>query len=150
MSAFRSVEEFSKQGFLESMAGVLRLMRLRELLKRWVAASQGARSGNPDALGPSPGEKSALECGPFLSVGRNDIVCESCGPTFVAERWVASAWLLTEKHFRRIDGHADLWALAAILGREDKSKTQWSKERVAQDESAAAANLQLRPAYPLF
>jgi len=49
----------------------------------------------------------------------------------MVERWVASAWLLTEKHFRRIDGHADLWALAAILGREDKSKTQTSNEKVA-------------------
>jgi len=34
----------------------------------------------------------------------------------MAERWVASAWLLTEKHFRRIDGHEHLWALATILG----------------------------------
>jgi putative transposase len=49
----------------------------------------------------------------------------------MVERWVASAWLLTEKHFRRIDGHADLWALAAILGREVNSTTQPSKERVA-------------------
>ncbi len=48
----------------------------------------------------------------------------------MVERWVASAWLLTEKHFRRIDGHADLWALAAILGREIKS-AQASKENVA-------------------
>jgi putative transposase len=46
----------------------------------------------------------------------------------MVERWVASAWLLTEKHFRRIDGHANLWALATILGR----KTQPSmKEKVA-------------------
>lgn len=49
----------------------------------------------------------------------------------MVERWVASAWLLTEKHFRRIDGHADLWALAAILGREHKSKPQTSNEKVA-------------------
>jgi len=47
------------------------------------------------------------------------------------QRWVASAWVLTEKHFRRIDGHADLWALAAILGREIKSTTQPLKEKVA-------------------
>lgn len=40
MSAFRFVEEFSKEGFLESGGGVLRLVRLRELLSRWVAASQ--------------------------------------------------------------------------------------------------------------
>jgi len=40
MSAFRFVEEFSKEGFLESGGGVLRLVRLRELLNRWVGASQ--------------------------------------------------------------------------------------------------------------
>lgn len=49
----------------------------------------------------------------------------------MVQRWVASAWVLTEKHFRRIDGHADLWALAAILGRETKSTPQPSKEKVA-------------------
>ncbi len=49
----------------------------------------------------------------------------------MVQRWVASAWLLTEKHFRRIDGHANLWALAAILGRESKSTDQPSKEKVA-------------------
>jgi transposase-like protein len=49
----------------------------------------------------------------------------------MVQRWVASAWLLTEKHFRRIDGHANLWALAAILGRESKSTDQSSKEKVA-------------------
>lgn len=46
----------------------------------------------------------------------------------MVERWVASAWLLTEKHFRRIDGHEHLWSLAAILGRETNSAKQ---ERVA-------------------
>jgi len=40
MSAFRFVEEFSKEGFLEPGGGVLRLVRVRELLNRWVAASQ--------------------------------------------------------------------------------------------------------------
>ena len=49
----------------------------------------------------------------------------------MVQRWVASAWLLTEKHFRRIDGHVNLWALASILGRESKSTTQPSKEQVA-------------------
>jgi putative transposase len=46
----------------------------------------------------------------------------------MVERWVASAWLLTEKHFRRIDGHEHLWSLAAILGRETNSAKQ---EKVA-------------------
>jgi putative transposase len=36
----------------------------------------------------------------------------------MVERWMASAWLLTERHFRRLDGYRDLWSLAAILGRE--------------------------------
>jgi hypothetical protein len=36
----------------------------------------------------------------------------------IVERWVASAWLLKEKNFRKIDGHRDLWALATILGRQ--------------------------------
>jgi hypothetical protein len=40
MSAFRFVEEFSKQGFLESGSGSLRLVRSKELLNRWIAASQ--------------------------------------------------------------------------------------------------------------
>ena len=40
MSAFRFVEEFSKEGFLESGQGSLQLVRLRELMNRWVAGSQ--------------------------------------------------------------------------------------------------------------
>jgi putative transposase len=46
----------------------------------------------------------------------------------MAERWAASAWLLTEKHFRRIDGHQELWTLAAILGRASSTA---KKEKVA-------------------
>jgi putative transposase len=38
----------------------------------------------------------------------------------MVQRWVASAWLLTEKHFRKVVGHRDLWALAVVLGRERK------------------------------
>ncbi len=48
----------------------------------------------------------------------------------MAHRWVASAWVLTEKHFRRIDGHTHLWALATILGRETAGQ-QTSKEKIA-------------------
>jgi len=39
----------------------------------------------------------------------------------MVQRWVASAWLLTEKHFRKVIGHRDFWALAVILGREQKT-----------------------------
>ena len=47
----------------------------------------------------------------------------------MAERWVASAWLLTEKRFHKIDGHKDLWALATVLGRQPQVQT--SQEKVA-------------------
>src|SRR5262249_40687845 len=40
MSAFRFVEAFSKEGFLESEGSALRLVRHRDLLNRWVASSQ--------------------------------------------------------------------------------------------------------------
>jgi hypothetical protein len=40
MSAFRFVEQFSKAGFIDSGAGPLRLVRLRELMSRWASASQ--------------------------------------------------------------------------------------------------------------
>ncbi len=40
MSAFRFVEEFSKQGFLGCGPGPLRLVRLRNLMNSWAAASQ--------------------------------------------------------------------------------------------------------------
>jgi hypothetical protein len=40
MSAFRFVEELSKEGFLDSGAGPLRLVRVRELMNRWASASQ--------------------------------------------------------------------------------------------------------------
>lgn len=46
----------------------------------------------------------------------------------MVERWVASAWLLTEKHFRKIVGHRDLWALASVLGRETNLQKAVSKE----------------------
>ena len=42
---------------------------------------------------------------------------------------VASAWLLTEDKFRKIDGHRDLWALATILGRQPQ--VQQSQEKIA-------------------
>ena len=47
----------------------------------------------------------------------------------MVQRWVASAWLITEKHFRRIDGHKDLWALRAILGRQTETKRSVSEEQ---------------------
>jgi hypothetical protein len=41
----------------------------------------------------------------------------------MVERWVASAWLLTEKHFRKVIGREHLWTLAVNLGREEGQPT---------------------------
>ncbi len=40
MSAFRFVEQFSKEGFLEQEGNALRLVRVKELMERWLGASQ--------------------------------------------------------------------------------------------------------------
>ena len=46
----------------------------------------------------------------------------------MVERWVASAWLLTEKHFRKVIGHGHLWTLGVHPGREETSR---ASEKVA-------------------
>ena len=46
----------------------------------------------------------------------------------MVERWAASAWLLTERHFRKVIGHRDLWALAGILGRTTNLQKSVCKE----------------------
>lgn len=38
-------------------------------------------------------------------------------------RWMAGAYLLTEKSFRKVMGYENLWTLAAALGRQKKSVT---------------------------
>lgn len=47
----------------------------------------------------------------------------------MVERWVASAWLLTEKHFRKVVGFHDFWTLSVILGRDQNPAA--SQQRVA-------------------
>jgi transposase-like protein len=48
----------------------------------------------------------------------------------MAKRWAAAALLATEKNFRRVMGHKDLWALKAILdGKQEKTLDR--KEKVA-------------------
>jgi hypothetical protein len=40
MSAFRFIEQFSKEGFLEQRSGRLRIVRAKELVNRWLGAGQ--------------------------------------------------------------------------------------------------------------
>ena len=65
----------------------------------------------------------------------------------MVERWVASAWLLTEKHFRKVIGHRDFWALAVILGRE-KPAVSWRNGKYEltrrRQPSTAVGTLSLR------
>lgn len=51
----------------------------------------------------------------------------------MVQRWAASAWLHTEKKFRNLDGHQDLWTLAVLLGRESakEQRGDLAKERNA-------------------
>jgi hypothetical protein len=50
---------------------------------------------------------------------------ETCaaGEADIVLRWVAGAYLITEKNFRKIMGHENLWTLAAVLGRSKKAVT---------------------------
>jgi len=57
-------------------------------------------------------------------------------------RCVAGAYLATEKHFRRIQSYQDLWALAAALGRANKSVTPQEK-RWRKLSTARRLHLQL-------
>ena len=52
----------------------------------------------------------------------------------MAKRWAAAAMLATEKNFRRVMGHKDLWALKAILdGKQEKQQEKQldRREKVA-------------------
>ena len=46
-------------------------------------------------------------------------------------RWAAAAFLMTEKNFRKIQGHRDLWMLKAALDPSAKKNQATSMEQVA-------------------
>ena len=62
-------------------------------------------------------------------------------------RWVAGAFLLTEKKFRKIMGYQDLWTLAGILGRTNTAAAS-QKEKWPKMNSTRRPNLQLRLGHP--
>jgi hypothetical protein len=51
MGAFRFVEQFSKDGFLESASGGLRVVRSREPMNRWLGRESTTDSRSSDAVG---------------------------------------------------------------------------------------------------
>lgn len=52
----------------------------------------------------------------------------------MVRRWADSAWLHTEKKFRKLDGHQGLWTLAVLLGRENAKE---QRAALAKDGKAA-------------
>jgi hypothetical protein len=46
-------------------------------------------------------------------------------------RWVAGAYLATEKNFRKIQGYRDPWMLKAVLNPSAEQKQATSLEQVA-------------------
>jgi hypothetical protein len=46
-------------------------------------------------------------------------------------RWAAAAFLMTEKNFRKIQGHRDLWMLKAALESSTGENQATSMEQVA-------------------
>lgn len=50
-------------------------------------------------------------------------------------RWGASAFLITEKNFRKIQGYRDLWMLKAVLNPTLEENQVNSMEQVAENAS---------------
>ena len=72
MSAFRFVEQFSNEGFLEHSSQRLRIVRSRELMNRWLAASQRRVSEIPMRWILRKGKRRARECASLAYVGQRD------------------------------------------------------------------------------
>jgi hypothetical protein len=58
----------------------------------------------------------------------------------MVKRLVTSAWLLTEKHFRKVMGHEHLWIFGVNPGREESPR---AADQVAQYELIRRLSLQL-------
>ena len=86
------------------------------------------RLGLPPSLHPDQVGTNLIESPQSGVRRRTSNVCRWRGGDMVL-RWVAGAYLATEKNFRRIQGYQDLWALAAALGRTKQSAS--SQEKVA-------------------
>ena len=123
---------------LDAPRGMAKLRKLAEWLERdWEAAASSLREGLEETF-----TINTLEVPPSLHrclATTNIIESPQSGlrrrtrnvtrwrDAAMAKRWAAAALVMTEKKFRKIMGHRDLWALAAILGRS----TPTSREKVA-------------------
>jgi putative transposase len=120
--------------------GMARMEKLAQWIEReWPAAAASLREGLEETftlnrLGLPPSLHRCLATTNLIESPQSGVrkrtgnVCHWRDADMVL-RWVAGAYLATERHFRRIQGYEELWVLAAVLGRANKSVT--SQDKVA-------------------
>lgn len=123
---------------LDANSGMAKLRQLAEWLRRdWDAAANSLLEGLeetftintldiPPSLHRCLATTNIIES-PQSGLRRRTRNVTRWRDAAMAKRWAAAALVLTERKFRKIMGHRDLWALAAILGRS----TPTSREKVA-------------------
>jgi transposase-like protein len=112
---------------LDANSGMAKLRQLAEWLGRdWNAAANSLLEGLEETF-----TINTLDLPPSLHrclATTNIIESPQSGlrrRTRNVTRWAAAALAMTERKFRKIMGHRDVWALAAILGRS--TPTSWGK-----------------------
>jgi len=120
--------------------GMARLEKLARFLEhQWPAAAASLREGLEETftlnrLGLPPSLHRCLATtnlieSPQSGVAKRTGNVSRWRDADMVLRWVAGAYLATEKNFRKIQGYEDLWVLAAALGRAEKSNP--AQEKVA-------------------
>jgi len=118
--------------------GLARMEKLARFIEReWPAAAASLREGLEETftinrLGLPPSLHRCLATTNLIESPQSGVrkrtgnVCRWRDADMVL-RWVAGAYLVTEKNFRKVQGYQDLWTLAAPLGRAKKSATPQEK-----------------------
>ena len=123
---------------LDAPSGMAKLRKLGECLERdWEAAASSLLEGleetfTVNTLDVPPSLHRCLTTTNIIESPQSGLRRRTRNVTrwrdaAMAKRWAAAALVMTERKFRKIMGHRDLWALAAILGR----KKPTSQEKVA-------------------
>jgi putative transposase len=123
---------------LDAKTGMAKLRSLADWLRReWEQAAHSLLEGleetfTVNTLGVPPSLHRCLATTNIIESPQSGVRKRTGNVTrwrdaAMVKRWVASAFLVTEKNFRKIMGHRELWTLAAILGRANKT----SQEKVA-------------------
>jgi transposase-like protein len=123
---------------LDAPSGMAKLRQLAEWLRRdWDAAASSLLEGLEETftintLDVPPSLHRCLATTNIIESPQSGLRRRTRNVTrwrdaAMAKRWAAAALVMTERKFRKIMGHRDLWALAAILGRSIPT----SQEKVA-------------------